>query len=49
MPSGYFTTEFIIGSFFVEVIVGDLFPILNSIIVEVILGDPDCIKQEGDA
>ena len=41
MPSGYITTEFIIGSFIAEVIFGNLVPILNSIIVEVIVGDPD--------
>ena len=33
--------EFIIGSIVTEVISENLFLILNSIIVEVILGDPD--------
>ena len=33
--------EFIIGNIVTEVISENLFPILNRIIVEVILGDPD--------
>ena len=43
MPLGYYYFEFIFGSFFTEVIFGNLFPILNSIIVEVSFGDLDFI------